>query len=101
MSDAYPPAGHTDVQAAAKLANLIATARVAMVMLVLVAGVVLGAMASDLLVVVGGLVVAVALHVNFGWLEQVLRLLIGIAYNTAEAAGIGPRTSADESVRAD
>lgn len=37
-----------------------------------------------------GLIVAVSIYVTFGWFEHTLRLLVGIAHNTADAAGFTP-----------
>jgi hypothetical protein len=37
-----------------------------------------------------GLISAVSIYVTFGWLEHTLRLLVGIAHNTADAAGFEP-----------
>lgn len=100
VSHAQLPAGYVDVLPAERLANLIATARTALVVLVLVVGIVLGVTSGASLwpPVLVGLAAALTIHVTFGWLEQTLRLLVGIARNTAEAAGVGPSTPTSDEV---
>ncbi len=91
MSDAYPYAGHVDVVPAARLANTIGTVKLVLVVLVAVVSVLVAATSyAGLFPLIWGLVVALSIYITFGWLEQTLRLLIGIAYNSAESAGLGP-----------
>lgn len=86
-------AGYVDTRLAERLATTINACKV--VLMVLVA---LGTLASIALVqsdigvfvLLYGAVSAVSIYVTFGWLEHTLRLLIGIAYNTAEGADLIP-----------
>ncbi|WP_457189274.1 hypothetical protein [Nocardioides sp. P5_E3] len=52
----------------------------------LVGGLMSGTAIGFGILVVYGAVSALAAYVIFGWLEQTLELLIGIAFNTAEGA---------------
>lgn len=89
MSQQY--AGYVDTRLAQRLASTINTCKVVMIGLVA-----LGTLAGAVLVQSGiavvfllyGAVSAVSIYVTFGCLEHTLRLLIGIAYNTAEGADL-------------
>lgn len=88
---ANPYAGYVDVMPAKRLANAIGTIKAVLIGLVLLVTVLAAAnIGSDVfvLVLVYGVVSAVSIYVTFGWLEQTLRLLVGIAYNTAETADL-------------
>ena len=88
---ANPYAGYVDVLPAKRLANTIATVKAVLIGLSLLGTILLILlMGSDAVVVmiVYGFVSVVSIYVVFGWLEQTLRLLIGIAYNTAESADL-------------
>jgi len=86
-----PYAGYVDVLPAKRLANAIASVKAVLIGLT-VLGSVLVAMSlgsgAVLVVIIYGFVSVVSIYVTFGWLEQTLRLLIGIAYNTAESADL-------------
>ncbi len=86
-----PYAGYVDVLPAKRLANAIATIKAVLICLAVLGSVLVGlSFGSDaaLIVVIYGVVSVVLVYVTFGWLEQTLRLLIGIAYNTAESADL-------------
>ena len=71
-----------DVLPAKRLANAIAT----LICLAVLGSVLLASsLGSDavFIVVIYGFVSVVSIYVTFGWLEQTLRLLIRIAFNTA------------------
>ena len=87
---AAPYAGYVDVLPAKRLANAIGTVKaVLMGLTVLGAVLLLGSSPDAGVVAVLWAVVAIStIYVTFGWLEQTLRLLIGIAYNTAESADL-------------
>ena len=88
---ANPYAGYVDVLPAKRLANTISTVKAVLIGLVVLGTILLVLlMGSDavVLLVVYGFVSVVSIYVTFGWLEQTLRLLIGIAYNTAESADL-------------
>jgi hypothetical protein len=88
---ANPYAGYVDVLPAKRLANAIATVKAVLIGLSVLGTILLTFfMRSEavVVVIVYGLVSVVLLYVTFGWLEQTLRLLIGIAYNTAESADL-------------
>lgn len=86
-------AGFVDVGPARRLASAIDTIRVLLMILAGVgtlAGVANADGAFAAIVLIYGLVAVVSIYVTFGWLESTLRLLVGIAYNTAEAANLEP-----------
>ena len=88
---ANPYAGYVDVLPAKRLANAIATVKAVLIGLSVLGTVLLTFfMRSEavVVVIVYGFVSVVLIYVTFGWLEQTLRLLIGIAYNTAESADL-------------
>ncbi|GAA5130837.1 hypothetical protein GCM10023339_61950 [Alloalcanivorax gelatiniphagus] len=90
---ANPYAGYVDVLPAKRLANAIGTVKAVLIGLVVLGSVVVAfgsGVGSDgvVLVLLYGLVTSVSIYVTFGWLEQTLRLLVGIAYNTAESADL-------------
>lgn len=88
---ANPYAGYVDVLPAKRLANAIATVKAVLIALAMLGTILLAlSMGSDavVVVIVYGFVSMVSIYVTFGWLEQTLRLLIGIAYNTAETADL-------------
>lgn len=87
---ANPYAGYVDVLPAKRLANAIGTVRTVLMALVALGAVflILNAPGLELLAVLYALVALGTVYVTFGWLEQTLRLLIGIAYNTAESADL-------------
>jgi hypothetical protein len=100
-------AGYVDPLPAKRLANLIGTIKAVLIALValgtLVAVVEITSSTyggSVLLPILSGVVSATTIYVTFGWLEQTLRLLIGIAYNTAESADLVPEPDADPGDRA-
>lgn len=99
---ANPYAGYVDALPAKRLANSIATVKAVLIGLTLLGTILLALlMGSDavVVVIVYGFVSVVSIYVTFGWLEQTLRLLIGIAYNTAESADL--MAPDDPSVRDD
>ncbi len=86
-------AGLVDVGLARRLANAIGTAKV--VLMVICGLAVLAAMLSSpteaaIVFAVWGVVSIVSIYVLFGWFEYTLRLLAGIAVNTAGAATLEP-----------
>ena len=85
-----PYAGYVDVLPAKRLANAIATVKAVLIGLAVVGSVLVGISSGGtlLVVIIYGVVSVVSIYVTFGWLEQTLRLLIGIAYNTAESADL-------------
>jgi hypothetical protein len=88
---ANPYAGYVDVLPAKRLANAIATVKAVLIGLSVLGTILLTFfMRSEavVVVIVYGFVSVVLIYVTFGWLEQTLRLLIGIAYNTAESADL-------------
>ena len=88
---ANPYAGYVDVLPAKRLANAIATIKAVLIGLSLLGTILLILLMGSnavVVVIVYGFVSAVLIYVTFGWLEQTLRLLIGIAYNTAESADL-------------
>ncbi len=98
---AHPYAGYVDVLPAKRLANAIGTVKAVLIGLVVVGTLVVAFGSGSnavILVLLYGLVTSVSIFVTFGWLEQTLRLLVGIAYNTAESADL---MTADEPVRDD
>ena len=100
---ANPYAGYVDVLPAKRLANTIGTVKVVLIGLVVIGSAItaanVGSDGAGLLVLVYGFVSAVSVYVTFGWLEQTLRVLIGIAYNTAESADLmAPAEPVDDEV---
>lgn len=88
---ANPYAGYVDVLPAKRLANAIATIKAVLIGLAVLGSILLASsLGSDavLIVIIYGFVSVVSIYVTFGWLEQTLRLLIGIAFNTAESADL-------------
>ena len=88
---ANPYAGYVDVLPAKRLANAIATIKAVLICLAVLGSVLLASsLGSDavFIVIIYGFVSVVSIYVTFGWLEQTLRLLIGIAFNTAESADL-------------
>src|SRR5688572_9508321 len=88
---ANPYAGYVDVLPAKRLANAIATVKAVLIGLAVLGSILLAMSLGSgavLVVVIYGFVTVVSIYVTFGWLEQTLRLLIGIAYNTAESADL-------------
>jgi hypothetical protein len=86
-----PYAGYVDVQPAKRLANAIATIKAVLIGLAVLGSILLASsLGSDavFIVIIYGFVSVVSIYVTFGWLEQTLRLLIGIAFNTAESADL-------------
>lgn len=82
-------AGFVDVGPARRLANAIATAKTVLIVIA-AGGAVLGTIGGGAVVLLFGFVAIVSIYVTFGWLEHTLRLLVGIAFNTAEAADLEP-----------
>ena len=88
---ANPYAGYVDVVPAKRLANAIATVKAVLIGLAVLGSTLLALSLGSgmvLVVIVYGFVSVVSIYVTFGWLEQTLRLLIGIAFNTAESADL-------------
>lgn len=88
---ANPYAGYVDVLPAKRLANAISTIKAVLIGLAVLGSILLTlSLGSDavLVVLIYGVVTVASIYVTFGWLEQTLRLLIGIAYNTAESADL-------------
>lgn len=88
---ANPHAGYVDVLPAKRLANSIATVKAVLIALTVLGAILLVVRVESgawLVVMIYGFVSVVSIYVTFGWLEQTLRLLIGIAYNTAESADL-------------
>lgn len=89
MSQQY--AGYVDTRLAHRLASTINTCKVILIALIAVGAIGGSVVAPTELAVAFGLygaVCAVSIYVTFGWLEHTLRLLIGIAFNTAEGADL-------------
>jgi hypothetical protein len=93
-------AGHCDTRRAQRLTTTILVVRFVLTALIalLVTLLIIFSVAVDrefspvnVLQIFGGAIIALTVYVTFGWLEQTLVLLIGIAFNTAEASN--PRGS--------
>ena len=100
MEDALKHAGYAVVRPATRLANTISSLTYVLIFLVAISTIGIAVAAQGefaFVVVVYGAMLAISLYVTFGWLEQTLRLLIGIAYNTAEGADLMPTTEDDGS----
>jgi hypothetical protein len=92
-------AGFVDTRPARRLANNIESLK--SLLLILTALATIGGMigvggdAPGLAIIfaIYGVISGVSIYVFFGWLENTLRLLTGIAYNTAFSAGVmaGPK----------
>ncbi|MBC2934355.1 hypothetical protein [Nocardioides sp. zg-1228] len=85
---AEPYAGHAYVLPAKRLANAIGTAKILFIAMAVLGAVLnLGSDAAPVLVL-WAFVAVVSIYVTFGWLEETLRLLVGIAHNTAGTAAL-------------
>lgn len=95
---ANPYAGYVDVLPAKRLANTIGTVKVVLMVLAALGPVALLFASPELavLAILYGLVAVGIIYVTFGWLEHTLRLLVGIAYNTAESADLMAVVDEDE-----
>ena len=85
-------AGYVDTQPVRRLANTIETLR-GLLLLLTALGTVGWMIASGncwlaVMFLLYGVISGVTIYVFFGWLEQTLRLLTGIAYNTAFSADL-------------
>jgi hypothetical protein len=87
-------AGYCDTRTAQRLTNTIFSIRIVLTSLIVLmsaraAYIAYEAESSLLLLVIGvGAMMALSVYVTFGWLEQTLVLLIGIAHNTAQEANV-------------
>ena len=84
-------AGYVDIHSAQRLANTINTIKTVLIALIVIgplAGAIALGTSTAVVIVLYGAVTAVAVYVLFGWFEHTLRLLIGIAFNTAEGADL-------------
>lgn len=85
--------GYAVIWPATRVANTISSISLLLIALVVLSSVGIAVSAGGgaaLVVLIYAAMVSLLIYVTSGWLEQLLRLLIGIAYNTAEGAGLMP-----------